>query len=53
MIYYLSFNWYFWFTMGTICAWIEYERSTRLCRTRVAPHNGASNSATDARSVCG
>jgi len=27
MLYYLSFNWYFMFTMGTICAWIEYERS--------------------------
>jgi len=24
MAYYLSFNWYFWFVMGTICAWIGY-----------------------------
>jgi O-antigen ligase len=26
MIYYLNFNWYFMFALGTICAWIEYER---------------------------
>jgi O-antigen ligase len=29
MQFYLSFNWYFWFVMGTVCAWIE-------CRNRVA-----------------
>lgn len=26
MMYYLSFNWYFWFALGTICAWIELEK---------------------------
>ena len=25
MIYYLSFNWYFMFAIGTICAWIVYQ----------------------------
>lgn len=25
MQFYLSFNWYFWFVMGTICAWIHFE----------------------------
>jgi O-antigen ligase len=25
MHFYLSFNWYFWFVMGTICAWIYNE----------------------------
>jgi hypothetical protein len=25
MQFYLSFNWYFWFVMGTICAWIYNE----------------------------
>jgi putative inorganic carbon (hco3(-)) transporter len=28
MQFYLSFNWYFWFVMGAICAWIE--RRSRL-----------------------
>ena len=35
MIYYLNFNWYFMFAMGTICAWIEYERR----RTTHARHH--------------
>lgn len=26
MQFYLSFNWYFWFVMGTICAWISSKR---------------------------
>lgn len=26
MHFYLSFNWYFWFVMGTIYAWLERER---------------------------
>lgn len=26
MQFYLSFNWYFWFVMGTVCAWIEHRR---------------------------
>jgi putative inorganic carbon (hco3(-)) transporter len=26
MLYYLSFNWYFMFTMGVICAWISTEQ---------------------------
>jgi putative inorganic carbon (hco3(-)) transporter len=25
MHFYLSFNWYFWFAMGTICAWVHNE----------------------------
>jgi O-antigen ligase len=25
MHFYLSFNWYFWFVMGTICAWTYFE----------------------------
>jgi O-antigen ligase len=25
MHFYLSFNWYFWFVMGTICAWVYNE----------------------------
>lgn len=25
MHFYLSFNWYFWFVIGTICAWVYYE----------------------------
>jgi O-antigen ligase len=25
MIYYLSFNWYFMFAIGTVCAWIGYR----------------------------
>jgi O-antigen ligase len=25
MIYYLSFNWYFMFAIGTVCAWISYR----------------------------
>ena len=28
MQFYLSFNWYFWFVMGTICAWIYFERKS-------------------------
>ena len=38
MHFYLSFNWYFWFVIGTICAWVHNEeRAQRLqagCRTR-------------------
>lgn len=34
MIYYLSFNWYFWFVMGTICAWGEYQRAAQERRIR-------------------
>lgn len=26
MQFYLAFNWYFWFIMGTICVWIERKR---------------------------
>jgi len=30
MHFYLSFNWYFWFVIGTICAWVYHaERSSR------------------------
>jgi O-antigen ligase len=35
MIFYLSFNWYFMFALGTICAWIEYERRRGMS---VRPH---------------
>ena len=31
MHFYLSFNWYFWFVMGTICAWLA------RCDTTAAP----------------
>jgi O-antigen ligase len=27
MHFYLSFNWYFWFVIGTVCAWVYYEKS--------------------------
>jgi O-antigen ligase len=31
MHFYLSFNWYFWFVIGTICAWVyNEERAQRL-----------------------
>lgn len=37
MIYYLSFNWYFWFVLGSVCAAIEYQRSaTRASLSPVA-----------------
>jgi O-antigen ligase len=29
MHFYLQFNWYFWFALGTICAWIEREKKYR------------------------
>ena len=29
MHFYLSFNWYFWFVMGTICAWVYNEERAR------------------------
>jgi putative inorganic carbon (hco3(-)) transporter len=33
MHFYLSFNWYFWFAMGTICAWIyNVEKTPRPAR---------------------
>lgn len=33
MQFYLSFNWYFWFAMGTICAWVYYtEGASRRAR---------------------
>jgi putative inorganic carbon (hco3(-)) transporter len=28
MIYYLAFNWYYMFIIGTFCAWVEYRRSS-------------------------
>jgi putative inorganic carbon (HCO3(-)) transporter len=38
MHFYLSFNWYFWFVIGTICAWVYNEerapRPQRGARTR-------------------
>jgi putative inorganic carbon (HCO3(-)) transporter len=37
MVYYLNFNWYFMFALGTICAWVEYERGRRRT-TNVRPH---------------
>ena len=37
MHFYLSFNWYFWFVMGTICAWIyNEEKSVAAPRRRLA-----------------
>lgn len=33
MQFYLSFNWYFWFVMGTICAWIYFERRAPDCES--------------------
>ena len=35
MQFYLSFNWYFWFAMGTVCAWIEHR--SRLPGTTMRP----------------
>ena len=33
MHFYLSFNWYFWFVIGTICAWVyNEERASRARR---------------------
>jgi len=32
MQFYLVFNWYFWFAMGTICAWIRREKLARTSR---------------------
>ena len=29
MHFYLSFNWYFWFVIGTICAWVYNEERRR------------------------
>lgn len=29
MHFYLSFNWYFWFIMGTICAWTYHQEEAR------------------------
>jgi O-antigen ligase len=35
MHFYLSFNWYFWFSMGTVCAWVHNEgRPPRAERPR-------------------
>ncbi len=34
MIYYLSFNWYFMFSMGTICAWISTTVAAEKGRRR-------------------
>lgn len=33
MQFYLSFNWYFWFVMGTICAWIYNEEKSAAPET--------------------
>lgn len=38
MQFYLSFNWYFWFVMGTICAWIYNEEQCDAPRHR--PRDG-------------
>ena len=37
MVYYLSFEWYFWFIMGTICAWISFVRSATLLKAPNMP----------------
>lgn len=37
MVYYLSFEWYFWFVMGTICAWIGFVRSATPLNAPIAP----------------
>jgi O-antigen ligase len=36
MIYYLSFNWYFMFAIGTICAWIVYQEGPDRAAGRVS-----------------
>jgi O-antigen ligase len=33
MHFYLSFNWYFWFVIGTICAWVYNEERRRRSQT--------------------
>jgi hypothetical protein len=33
MHFYLSFNWYFWFVIGTICAWVYSEERARRAQT--------------------
>lgn len=38
LLYYLSFNWYFMFATGTICAWIECRRHRHR-----RPHFGGTN----------
>ncbi len=37
MHFYLSFNWYFWFVMGTICAWLYKDEAVA---TSVRPGHG-------------
>ena len=38
MHFYLSFNWYFWFAMGTICAWVyNIEKMPSPARTGESP----------------
>jgi O-antigen ligase len=37
--FYLSFNWYFWFIIGTICAWVyNEEKAARPQRSRRTRH---------------
>jgi putative inorganic carbon (hco3(-)) transporter len=36
MHFYLSFNWYFWFIMGTICAWVRNEELESAAHPRAA-----------------
>ena len=39
MHFYLSFNWYFWFVIGTICAWVyNEERAPRPQKIRRTPY---------------
>jgi putative inorganic carbon (HCO3(-)) transporter len=34
MHFYLSFNWYFWFVIGTICAWVYNEKKAQRVQRR-------------------
>jgi hypothetical protein len=37
MHFYLSFNWYFWFVMGTICAWLAQGDAIAAATTSRLP----------------
>jgi O-antigen ligase len=41
MHFYLSFNWYFWFVMGTICAWVEHMRTDQNTAESGRPRRAA------------
>jgi putative inorganic carbon (HCO3(-)) transporter len=46
VIYYLAFNWYFMFAIGTICAWIVYRKERDATNRSTAGTNGSAHFAT-------